>query len=137
MPNGVRCVVRTLPVPFAVRADLRRGAGGAAGTLAVRTLLDTADVDFLLAAECCLFKGDVQAHAQIFAPARVAALLLSAAEAAAEDVAEDVTETAAENVPKAAEAAETGAAGPPADGSNAAWPNWSYFARLSGSDSTS
>ena len=27
--------------------------------------------------------------------------------------------------------------GPPADGSNAAWPNWSYFARLSGSDSTS
>ena len=97
---------------LAVRADLRRGAGGAAGTLAVRALLDTADVDLFLAAERRLFKGDVQAHAQIFAPARAAALLLSAAaEAAAEDVAEDVPEAAAENVPKAAEAAETGAAG--------------------------
>ena len=97
---------------LAVRADLRRGAGGAAGALAVRALLDTADVDLLLAAERRLFKGDVQAHAQIVAPARAAALgLPAAAEAAAEDIAEDVPEAAAENVAKAAEAAETGPAG--------------------------
>ena len=46
-------------------------------------LLDAADVDLLLAAERRLFKGDVQAHAQVFAPARAAALGLPAAEAAA------------------------------------------------------
>ena len=96
---------------MALRADLRRRAGGAAGALAVRTLLDAADVDLLLAAERRLFKGDVQAHAQVFAPARAAALGLPAAEAAAENIAEDIPEAAAENVAKAAEAAETGAAG--------------------------
>ena len=96
---------------LAVRADLRRRAGGAAGALAVRTLLDAADVDLLLAAERRLFKGDIQAHAQVFAPARAAALALTAAEAAAEDIPEDIPEAAAENVVKAAEAAETGAAG--------------------------
>ena len=74
-------------------------------------LLDAADVDLLLAAERRLFKGDIQAHAQVFAPARAAALGLSAAEAAAEDIPEDIPEAAAENVAKAAEAAETGAAG--------------------------
>ena len=96
---------------MALRADLRRRAGGAAGALAVRALLDAADVDLLLAAERRLFKGDVQAHAQVFAPARAAALGLPAAEAAAEDIAKDIPEAAAENVAKAAEAAETGAAG--------------------------
>ena len=109
---------------LAVRADLRRRAGGAAGALAVRTLLDAADVDLLLAAERRLFKGDIQAHAQVFAPARAGADVLAAhggvrrtlraaeaAEAAAENVAEAAAENVTEDIAEAAEAAKPGAAG--------------------------
>ena len=80
---------------LAVRADLRRCAGGVARALAVRALLDAADIDLLLAAERRLFKGDVQA----------------AAEAAAENVAEAAAENVTEDIAEAAEAAKPGAAG--------------------------
>lgn len=103
-------MVRTLPVPL--QSGQTSGVvPGAAGALAVRALLDTADIDLLLAAERRLFKGDVQAHAQVFTAARAAALGLAAAEAAAENVAEAAAENVTEDIAEAAEAAKPGAAG--------------------------
>ena len=84
---------------LAVRADLRRGAGGTAGTLAVRALIDASDVDLLLAAERSLLKGDGQPHAQALAPLRSRAGRAPggcAAEAAEAEAAEDVPEDVAQ-----------------------------------------
>lgn len=119
MPKGERCCMRTPPEP------LQSGQTSAVVPLAQPVpcspeFLDARDGS-LFAAEGGLLKGDCDARADIFAALRaVRTLLASAAEHAAEDVAE-VAEDVAEIRPV-----------PPMDGSKAAWPNWSYFERLSG-----
>ena len=99
--EGRALVDRDMARALAVRADLRRRAGGAARALAVRAALDAADRDLLLAAEGGLLEADVQRGAQVVALARRVRVGARRAAEAAEDVAEDVAEA-----PEAAKASE-------------------------------
>ena len=78
-----------LSAAAAVRADLGRGSGCAAGALAVGAGLDARDIQLFLAAEGRLLKADVQLGADVVAPARrVGVARLTAAPAEAEDIPE-------------------------------------------------
>ena len=92
----------------ALRADLRRRAGGAALALTGRALLGAVDRDGLLAAEGRLRKLDGKARADALAALRGVGIAPSAAaEAAAEEAAENVAEVAEVEAALAAVAALT------------------------------
>mgnify|MGYP000211180891 CR=1 FL=1 len=104
MPKGVRCVVRTLPVPWQSGQTSGVVPGGAARAVAVGALLDLGDVYLLLAAEGRLLKADRDGGAQALAAPRAAALGRAAAEA-------EYVAKISEYISKAAETAKTSKAG--------------------------
>ena len=89
-----------LTAAVAVRADLRRGAGGAAVAVAGAALLHTIHGNFFFAAESRFLKTDGQGHADALPPlGRVGVGPPSAAETASEKAAENVAQVSEVEVP--------------------------------------